>query len=584
MGTYENHTERLPSLGAAIAGGPRIRLRGRLRRTVLPNGDDGGVSEIDRANEMTERLRGAWPAASVMSREEDGDPSSSASRQGVAGGPREGAAGRSDVAGGRAGSPQESPPATRLSRESLGSEPPAAPEEEAVELLLVDDEDDFRESAAHYFRRRGHRVTAVASGRDALEAMRQRQFDVAVVDVHMPQMDGVALLKNMRAEGEHLQVLMLTGGATVSTAVASLKAGAIDYVTKPIRLADLEALIRKAARTADLERENARLREVIHRSHPASNIVGRSAQIREVLRLIERVAASDKPVLIEGESGTGKELVARAIHAAGPLADRPLVVINCAALPEQLLESELFGHEKGAFTGAVSSKPGLFEMADGGTLFIDEIGELAGSLQAKLLRVLEDGVIRRVGGVKERRTKVRVLAATNRDLSLEVQENRFREDLYYRINVLKILLPPLRERSGDVELLVDHLLGPGWRLEPGVIERLRGYRWPGNVRQLANALERAKLLADEDRVIRAANLPPEIQRDAAAAPDASPNDDSALAPRSPTATPQDLASLNKRHVEETLRRLGGNKSQAARELGINRRSLYRLIEKYGLDE
>jgi DNA-binding NtrC family response regulator len=490
--------------------------------------------------------------------------------------------------------------------QSHGDATADTPEEQPVELLLVDDEDDFRESAAHYFRRRGHHVTAVSSGREALDATRQKQFDVAVVDVHMPTMDGVALLKKLRGEGEHLQVLMLTGGATVSTAVASLKAGAIDYVTKPIRLADLEALIRKAARTAGLERENAQLREVLHRSRPQSNIVGDSPKIQEVLRLIERVAASDKPVLIEGESGTGKELVARAIHAAGPLAEKPLVVINCAALPEHLLESELFGHEKGAFTGAVSSKPGLFEMADGGTLFIDELGELAGSLQAKLLRVLEDGVIRRVGSVKERRTKVRILAATNRDLSLEVQHNRFREDLYYRINVLKILLPPLRERTGDVERLIDHFLGANWPLESDVLDTLCQYPWPGNVRQLANALERAKLLADDDHVIRLANLPPEILRAAptGATPTGavptnpstptgtSPASHAATGPMAPThsraaaapGSPQDLATLNKRHVEETLKRMGGNKSQAARELGINRRSLYRLIEKYGLQD
>jgi DNA-binding NtrC family response regulator len=445
--------------------------------------------------------------------------------------------------------------------------------EPGVELLLVDDEDDFRDSAARYFAMRGHRVTAVASGREAIRASRERQFDVAVVDVHMPEMDGVELLKKMRAEGDHTQFLMLTGGATVPTAVASMKAGAVDYVTKPIRLADLESLIRRAARTADLERENARLRQVIDRARPQSTILGNSPALREVLRLIDRVAPSDKPVLIEGESGTGKELVARAIHAAGPLADHPMVVINCAALPENLLESELFGHEKGAFTGAVAAKPGLFEMADGGTLFIDEFGELAGSLQAKLLRVLEDGIIRRVGSVKERRVRVRILAATNRDLGGEVQAGNFREDLYYRINVLRIELPPLRDRPGDTKILVDAMLGPEWKLEPGVMELFQVYAWPGNVRQLANALERGKLLADEDRVIRMANLPAEIRRTA-------PREDASNL--QPGDTPTSLAQLNKRHVCDTLQRLGGNKAQAARALGINRRSLYRLIEKYGL--
>ena len=441
-----------------------------------------------------------------------------------------------------------------------------------IELLLVDDEDDFRDSAAQYFIRRGHSVTSVSSGREAIEATKQRQFDVAVIDVHMPEMDGVELLKKLRADGDHMQAVMLTGGATVPTAVASMKAGAVDYVTKPIRLAELESLIQRAARTAGLERENARLRQVIHRSRPHSKILGQSAQIHEVLRLIDRVASSDKPVLIEGESGTGKELVARAIHAAGPLAERPLVVINCAALPEHLLESELFGHEKGAFTGAVAAKPGLFEMADGGTLFIDEFGELAGSLQAKLLRVLEDGVIRRVGSVKERRVRVRILAATNRNLQDEVQQGNFREDLYYRINVLRIAIPPLRDRVGDIDILVDNFLGDGWQLEPGVREALRTYNWPGNVRQLANALERGKLLADDDRVIKLANLPNEIVRSSPTLAEAIEDEEN----------PNSLASLNKRHVQETLKRLSGNKAQTARALGINRRSLYRLIDKYGL--
>lgn len=465
--------------------------------------------------------------------------------------------------------------------------------EPSVELLLVDDEDDFRETAAQYFQRRGHRVAAVASGKEAIESARQRQFDVAVIDVHMPEMDGIELLKKLRNEGDHLQILMLTGGATVDTAVASFKAGAIDYVTKPIRLSDLEALIRRAARTAGLERENARLREALHRQAPRNQMVGESPQIREVQRLIQRVSLSDKPILIEGESGTGKELVAQAIHRAGPLAECPLVVINCAALPEPLLESELFGHEKGAFTGAVTSKPGLFEVADGGTLFIDEIGELAGSLQAKLLRVLEDGVIRRVGSVKERRVNVRILAATNRDLDIEVREGRFREDLYYRINVLKITLPPLRERAGDVKLLTEHFLGPLWQLEPGVAQILDHYNWPGNVRQLSNALERTKLLADDDHVIRASNLPAEILRSVESTNQCCSPSKYGLASNATNHTglgedevhfhPEDLAELNKRHVQETLERMGGNKAKTARALGINRRSLYRLIEKYGLD-
>jgi transcriptional regulator with PAS, ATPase and Fis domain len=292
--------------------------------------------------------------------------------------------------------------------------------------------------------------------------------------------------------------------------------------------------------------------------------------MQEVFRLIERTAPSNKPILIQGNSGTGKELVARALHEASPLADKPFVVINCAALPETLLESELFGHEKGSFTGAISAKPGLFEVADGGTLFIDEIGELAGPLQAKLLRVLEDGSLRRIGSVKERRVHVRLIAATNRDMADEVRDGRFREDLFYRINVLTIFLPPLCERAGDIRLLVDHFLGSEWNIDDDVLCIFDNYSWPGNVRQLQNALDRAKILA-EDEWIRAQNLPPEIVKGASLT----------AAPR--TGVNQDLDTITRLHIEDTFRRLGGNKARTAKALGIGRRTLYRLLEKYGIE-
>ncbi len=458
--------------------------------------------------------------------------------------------------------------------ESSGSRACSDEEPTALELLLVDDEEDFRESAAQYFRRMGHHVASVGSACEALAVVKTRQFDVAVLDVHMPETDGVDLLPRLLDEDEHLQVLMLTGGATVSTAVASMKAGAIDYVTKPIRMSDLELLIRKAARTGALKRENERLRNVIRRQHSGPPMVGDSPAMREVTSLIDRIAGSDKPVLIEGESGTGKELVARQIHAKSSVADRPWVVINCAALPDALLESELFGHERGAFTGAVATKPGLFEMADGGTLFIDELGELAPMLQAKLLRVLEDGIIRRVGSVKERKVRVRIVAATNRDLGAAVAEGQFREDLYYRINVLRLVLPPLRERVGDLERLVVHLVGRDWVVDQEAWDTIAAYHWPGNVRQLINAVERAKLLSS-DRTIRRENLPPEIL--AATAAKVAQGAETPLG-----AVGDDLESLNRRHVWEVLRRVGGNKAEAARQLGVHRRSLYRLIARYGL--
>ena len=339
-----------------------------------------------------------------------------------------------------------------------------------------------------------------------------------------------------------------------------------------MRLRELEAVIQRAQDHRKLRQENRQLRVALEQQQTCHNIIGESPAMQEVFRLIQRIGVTDQPVLIEGESGTGKELVARAIHMASPLSERPLVVVNCAALPETLLESELFGHEKGAFTGAVSSKPGLFEVADGGTLFIDEIGELAGSLQAKLLRVLEDGTLRRVGSIKERRVRVRLIAATNRDMLVEVQAARFREDLYYRINVLTIHLPPLRERAGDLELLVRHFAGPEWQVADNILPFLQRYSWPGNVRQLSNAIARAKILA-EDEVIRWQNFPPDILRYL---------DESD--PAEVAVSGDDLESRTKRHVLEAYQRCGRNKARTARMLGIGRRSLYRLLEKYGLHD
>ena len=288
-----------------------------------------------------------------------------------------------------------------------------------------------------------------------------------------------------------------------------------------------------------------------------------------IYRLIERAGPSDKPILIEGESGTGKELVARALHRSSSIAEMPMVAINCAALPELLLESELFGHEKGAFTGAIAAKPGLIEVADGGTLFIDEIGELAGGLQAKLLRVLEDGMLRRLGSVKEHRVDFRLLTASNRDLAKEVEAGRFREDLYYRINVLRISLPPLRERTGDIPRLIEHFARDGWTWNQEFIDILESYSWPGNVRQLQNALERPKILADDDALI-VEHLPPEIVRA------------SQELPHLPSEEQRDLNSVNRRHVADTLSRCKGNKARTARALGVSRRTLYRLLEKYDI--
>jgi DNA-binding NtrC family response regulator len=351
-----------------------------------------------------------------------------------------------------------------------------------------------------------------------------------------------------------------------------MKLGAYDYLQKPFPLKDLENVASKAFERRRLRKENTQLKAILKRTQPAHDMVGRSPAMQEVFRLIERAGPSEKAILIQGESGTGKELVARALHAHSSRAEKPMVVINCAALPETLLESELFGHERGAFTGAVSAKPGLFEVADGGTLFIDEIGELPGSLQAKLLRVLEDGSLRRIGSLQERRVNVRLLAATNRNLAKEVEASRFREDLYYRINVMSLELPPLRQRQGDIQLLVEHFLGTAWEIEPAAMEAMQRYTWPGNVRQLINALERAKILS-ESETIRVQDLPREVVFPSGMAG----------TPTAAVAT-DDLATIQRSKVVEVLRRESGNKSRAARALGIDRRKLYRLLEKYAISE
>jgi len=447
-----------------------------------------------------------------------------------------------------------------------------------VDLLLVDDDVDFRETVARRFTRRGFQVQEAAHGEQALQLADRRQFDVVVLDLVMPGMSGIQVLEQLKVVHPECEVILLTGQGSIETAVQAMKLGAYDFLTKPFPLADLEILIEKAYERRQLRKENVQLKAVISRGEDEPTIVGNSAAMKEVFRLIERAGPTDKSILIQGESGTGKELVAKALQRASTRADKPMVTINCAALPESLLESELFGHEKGAFTGAIAMKQGLFEVADGGTLFIDEIGELAGPLQAKLLRVLEDGSMRRIGSLKERRVNVRLLAATNRDMEKEVAEGRFRQDLYYRINVMSLALPPLRERHGDIPLLVQRLLGDDWRIEPAAMQALESYRWPGNIRQLVNAIERAQVMAD-GKCIRLSDLPREIASPSyvGAAPAVSDPAVSAA-----ILAGDHLADIQKAHVIEILRRERGNKSRAAQALGVNRRSLYRLLEKYGI--
>ena len=442
-----------------------------------------------------------------------------------------------------------------------------------MHLLIVDDDLEFRSGIARRLNRQGNTVREAENGNAALAVLHQHSFEVALLDLAMPGMNGLELLPRLKEIAPHCEVVMLTGEASVESAVSAMKLGAFDYIRKPCPFGELEQLLERAWEHHRLGRENEQLRQVIGRTAPSAEIIGTSLEIQRVLRLIEKVAPTDSPVLVLGESGTGKELVARAVHQRSGRASKPMVTINCAALQESLLESELFGHEKGAFTGATTSKPGLFEVADGGTLFIDELGELAPSLQAKLLRVLEDGHMRRVGATREQRVDVRIIAATNRNLAEDVAARRFREDLFFRINVLSIDLPPLRTRRDDIPLLANHFLiklGRDWTLSDGAMNALQHYSWPGNVRELHNVIERASILADESH-ITPTELPHQISHQS---PDA-------LASTAIEDT-DNLEERERLHVKRVLERENWNRNRTAEALGINRRSLYRLIQKHGL--
>jgi DNA-binding NtrC family response regulator len=443
-----------------------------------------------------------------------------------------------------------------------------------LRLLIVDDDESLRQTLARRFERLGLSVTAAADGEEALAKANHTAHDVALLDLHMPGMTGIELLAKLKERWPELEAIMLTAHGSIETAIQAMKQGAYDYLTKPFQFAELEVHVQKAHEKVRLARRERQWVEQLRYESPRYRLVGSSPGLQRVLRLMEKVAPTDSTVLILGASGTGKELVARALHLNSPRRERPLIPINCAALQETLLESELFGHEKGAFTGALQTKPGLFEVAEGGTLFIDEIAEMAPGLQAKLLRVLEDGHYRRVGGTQELHADVRVVAATNKPLEEEMRAGRFREDLYYRLAVVTIELPLLRDRPRDIPELVEHFLttrpvGPTpYRIEPEALAALARYDWPGNVRELANVLERAQILA-EDHVITTDDLPDSIV-DAAPSPAAG-------------ADPAYLREVERRHILEVLKEHQGNKVQAARALGVSRRALYRLIAKYRLE-
>jgi DNA-binding NtrC family response regulator len=451
------------------------------------------------------------------------------------------------------------------------SNPPSPP----PRLLIVDDDDQLREALVRRFQRQGMTVLSACSGEEALSKATRTRCDVALLDLHLPGITGIDLLEKLKEIQPEIEGLLLTAHGSIETAIQAMKRGAYDYLTKPFQLSDLDVHLQKAYEKARLARRERQWVEQLAYESSRYRLVGSSPAMRRVVQLIQKVAPTEATVLIRGASGTGKELVARALHLNSPRRQRPLVTINCAALQETLLESELFGHEKGAFTGATQAKPGLVEVAEGGTLFIDEIAEMAPGLQAKLLRVLEDGHFRRVGSTVEANADVRIVAATNKRLEDEIKAGRFREDLYYRLNVVTIELTPLRDRREDIPDLVRHFLttrpvGPTRRIQPEALAALVHYDWPGNIRELANVLERAQIMAEE-QMVTLDDLPENFVEAAPAAVPAGSD-------------PHYLREVECRHVLHVLQQEKGNKVQAARALGISRRALYRLIAKHHLDE
>jgi two-component system response regulator AtoC len=437
-----------------------------------------------------------------------------------------------------------------------------------IRVLVADDEKNLRELLVRELARRGHSVSGVPDGRTALEQLAEEVPDVLLLDMKMPGVEGIDVLKTLQEYPEAPQVIVMTGFGEVSNAVEAMKLGAYDYLTKPARIEELDILIRKAAEKGRLIRQNVALRAQLDPA--AGGIITTSPAMEDVLRVVDRVAPTDSSVLILGESGTGKELVARALHDRSPRSAQAFVPIHCGALPREVLESELFGHEKGAFTGAITTKPGLIELAEGGTLFLDEIGEMELDSQVKLLRVLESLSFYRVGGTRRRTVDMRLVAATNRDLAEAIRTNQFRQDLYYRINTITVSLPPLRERREDIRPLAEYFLEQNAaygrkRLSAASLQALLRYDWPGNVRELQHVIQRAIILSRGEE-IEADDLPSEL-RDGRPA--------SALARGS-------LEEMERQHIITTLKQVGAHRGKAAALLGIDPKTLYRKILTYGI--
>ncbi|HTX54245.1 MAG TPA: sigma-54 dependent transcriptional regulator [Candidatus Baltobacteraceae bacterium] len=440
-----------------------------------------------------------------------------------------------------------------------------------IRLLVVDDERPLRFLMEKELPRAGCVVTTTESGEAALEQLRLEEFDVVLLDLNMPGMGGIEALRRIRDSGAAAEVVVLTGHPDVATAIEAMKLGAYDYLTKPFKLAEVEVVIRRAAERRRMAQENLALRRMVAQTGAPPLVLGRSPAMEDILRTVARIAPTDANVLIEGESGTGKGLIAQALHQQSARADGPFLTINCSGFQDQLLESELFGHERGAFTGAGILKPGLFEVAERGTLFLDEVAEMSPAMQAKVLQVLDSREFRRVGGTRLQRADVRILAATNKPMLEEIRVGRFREDLFYRLNVVNLIVPPLRERREDIPLLIEHFLGrfqAGGRktIAPDALEALVNYAWPGNVRELSNIVERLIILTPGPVIGRDA-LPVGIRTGPEAAP---------------VQAAVTLADMERQHIARVLGENGGKKMQTARLLGIDLKTLNKKIRDYGI--
>jgi len=437
-------------------------------------------------------------------------------------------------------------------------------------ILIIEDEKIMRITLEDTLRADGYEVDAFEKGMEAIEAFKGDDYSLVITDVRLPDINGLDITRRIKEIDRDVQVIIITAFGTIKDAVEAMKLGAFDYITKPFSLDEFKIVVERAIDVKELREDNIRLRKSLSECYCYPNIIGESNAMRKVFDLIGKVSRSDSAVLILGESGTGKELIASTIHYQGPRKDKPFIKVNCAALPENLIESELFGYEKGAFTGAVKRKPGRFELADGGSILLDEVGELPPSIQVKLLRVLQDGTFERLGGTETIKVNVRVISATNRNLEDDLKAGRFREDLYYRLNVIPIHIPPLRERKEDIPLLIEHFIGRSGkriRFSPEAINALMKYEFPGNVRELENIVERCIALS-EGKVIERDDLPQHILKEG----------------QLEVLTLSEVsAEAEKEHILRVLRATKNNKTKAAEILGISRKTLWEKMNAYSIE-